>query len=168
MAEYSRTSKQSCNSAACENINSNSDISNNDEERQPIALSQKKESSINQGQPLLAKSIHNETLQTQTENSSSSQANSSYALTSNAASAYNNCSNVNGSIPTGGLSTQHYYSQILNTPQSLLRPLMTTQPPLYSPILPPQQHSYALPHPSPSSSKYFYIFLLNNVQKNIY
>ncbi|XP_037779445.1 uncharacterized protein LOC119575990 [Penaeus monodon] len=53
-------------------------------------------------------------------------------------------------------TTSYYYTPILNSQQTLLRPIMTAQPPLYSPLLPPQQHTYAMPHASPSAgSTYF-------------
>ncbi|XP_068204634.1 probable ATP-dependent RNA helicase ddx17 [Palaemon carinicauda] len=45
----------------------------------------------------------------------------------------------------------YYYTPILNSQQTLLRPIMAAQPPLYSPLLTPQQHTYPMPHASPSA-----------------
>ena len=47
----------------------------------------------------------------------------------------------------------YYYTPILNSQQTLLRPIMAAQPPLYSPLLTPQQHTYPMPHASPSAGE---------------
>ncbi|KAK7067763.1 hypothetical protein SK128_013860, partial [Halocaridina rubra] len=61
----------------------------------------------------------------------------------------------------------YYYSPILNPQQPLLRPIMAAQPPLYSPLLTPQQHSYPMPHASPSAGSAYLASLTESMRGNL-
>ena len=80
--------------------------------------------------------------------------NTGYGSNNSSLSSTASSSTVSSSSTAATLTAPHYFSPILNASQTLFRPLMTTQPPLYSPILSGQQHSsYGIPHTSPSAGK---------------